>query len=245
MTQPLFQAVRVCVIAGMFLSAGPEAFGTAGIAEWAVATPLGNEVNHTDPFIEEGDGTSIRSVDASGAGVPFVKKLLSWTFYVDYIAGQAGTGFFLFNETTKKIEYFKDEAAQKKRMQETGVLNPISRPYSNEKGWMEVWAENRNPAVSSPDELVKLSLQTISSQEWFQKLPDDLKERQRKMLQQKVEYDVKFLNEEHDFYRKVKREIDGYPEFKALTELQKEKVKHYIEQRWKASTFVVEKETGS
>ena len=102
----------VYLIAIVFFSANPRAFATAGVAEWSIQTPMGNEINHGDPFIGQ-YGTSIRTAGAFDSDTPFVDRLQSWTFYLNYVVGQSEKGFFIFNEATKEVEYFKNQVDQK------------------------------------------------------------------------------------------------------------------------------------
>ena len=229
----------VCLMTASVLLASPEAMSTAGFSEWDVPTPLGNSVDHTDPFIGQ-YGTSIRPSGHFESDAPFVVKVETWIFYAGYIAGKAEKGFFLFNEMTKETEYFTDEAEQTKRILEKGLTHPLSRPYDGGKGWREVWAENRNPKFASPEDLLKQTEQEFDKSDWFQKLPEDQKALRKEGLRKQMEGNVQFLREEYDFYVKVNGEISTYPEFQCMDDARKEKIQKYIEGRLKASTFIVE-----
>ena len=214
-------------------------YATAGFAEWSIPTPLGNEVNHTDPFIGT-DGTSVRPQGHNESDAPFIVKVNSWVFYAGYIAGKAEKGFFLFNEVTKEVEYFPGEVEQETRMREKGLIHPLSRPYDFDKGWWEAWAENQNTEFATPEELYEKTERVMDKGEWFQKLPEEQKVLQKQIMLQQIQSVAQFLREEFDFYSHLKQEIGRYPEFQRLEAVQQEQIRGHIEGRLRASTFVVE-----
>lgn len=88
-----------------FLAFSSFCFGKAGLAEWSVLTPHGNEINNFDD-------SRILSLSNQSQ----LDNIAEWYFYKDYIMGRLGTngkttGYFAVNETIFYINTFqtKDE----------------------------------------------------------------------------------------------------------------------------------------
>jgi hypothetical protein len=88
----------------------PRLPATVGYAEWQVATPGGNRILHLDPWKERygtclvgglaGDG------QAHGSPEVLVSHIRWWQYYRTYVAGETDSGFFLFDEVSRSVDWY-------------------------------------------------------------------------------------------------------------------------------------------
>jgi hypothetical protein len=92
------------------LLCSPRLPATVGLAEWQVATPGGNRILHLDP-LKDRYGTCLVG-GAGGNGQPLesaevlVSQIRWWQFYRTYVAGETDSGFFLFDEVSRHVDWY-------------------------------------------------------------------------------------------------------------------------------------------
>jgi len=113
---------------------------TIGLAEWTVYTPGGHLISHTDSFEDE-HGTCLRSErSAGGDGVAiFVSRLTRWRYYANHVVGRDGSGFFIFDETTREARLFEREESFLRALEALRLGQPLSPWLDGGDGWREAW----------------------------------------------------------------------------------------------------------
>ena len=124
------------------LSLRPAA-ASVGLAEWEVQTPGGNFVSHADPYSSE-CGICLMAEAQTEPGSPSRKTYASqvtwWQYYPGYVSGKAEEGYFLFQEKTRAITFFKTEAELKQALDRANLLNKsLAKPMTPQDGWNETW----------------------------------------------------------------------------------------------------------
>ncbi len=114
---------------------------TVGLAEWAVYTPGKNMITHSDDWNSCGS-ICLKADDllpSPQSTQLYVKSLSRWQYYQNIVAGEAKTGFFIFDETSKKVTYYKTEASMLQAIasQQRGL--PISKWLDAQDAWTESW----------------------------------------------------------------------------------------------------------
>lgn len=88
-------------------------FSRAGFSETFFSTPGGHTICNCDPYSNNQTPILI--------GFERLEKLDKWYFYKNNIVGK-GTGyFFIFDESSEEIQYFKDEKLWKKVIDEQNI----------------------------------------------------------------------------------------------------------------------------
>jgi hypothetical protein len=109
---------------------------TVGAAEWQVLTPGGNRILHSDPLkgrfgtcLVGGDGKDGRSLaDAE----PLVAHILWWQYYRTYVAGQTMSGYFLFDEISRRVDWYDSVEALRTHAHQRSGAEPIAKKMSSE-----------------------------------------------------------------------------------------------------------------
>jgi len=110
---------------------------TAGFAEWALLTPGEHQIAHKDPFLAN-NGTCLLA--KSKPKQPIVSHIQWWRYYPTHVAGKAGKGFFLFNESSEQLDYFETEAALEAKIKALS-LEPLDKRLTPTEGWNQVWGK--------------------------------------------------------------------------------------------------------
>jgi hypothetical protein len=140
----LLPAVAVSLAASFALLTERRAFATAGLAEWEVATPGGNRISHIDP-LKERYGTCLRKADDQPGMVlddpsrVYADQLEWWQYYPRHVLGKARQGWFIFDESTARLEYFKSEQDLTHDIDHRKLGKPLSRRMTPADGWNEAW----------------------------------------------------------------------------------------------------------
>jgi hypothetical protein len=136
-------AVAMIFAVGSLLIDRP-AFATAGLAEWEIATPGGNRISHIDP-LKERYGTCLRKADDQPGVVLddpsrlYADQLEWWQYYPRYVLGKARQGWFIFEETTGKVDYFKTEEDLIHDIEHRKLGQPLSQRMTPADGWNQAW----------------------------------------------------------------------------------------------------------
>ena len=112
-----------------------SAFGLAGLAEWSILTPGGNEICFGDTYNYEQHGVVLRA-----AGIDSeirISKLQRWRYYKDYVIGQAEIGFFSFKESTQVVKRFKTVKGLMQHLESIKVGKPLSAWLTPRDGSIE------------------------------------------------------------------------------------------------------------
>ena len=133
----------VCLVA-IVLSLGMRpASASIGLAEWEVQTPGGNFVTHADPYSAK-CGICLMSETQTELGAVSRKNYASqvswWQYYPDHVAGKAAEGYFLFQEKSQSILFFKTELELRQALVNNNLLNKsLAKPMTPQDGWNETW----------------------------------------------------------------------------------------------------------
>jgi hypothetical protein len=136
--RPVRRVLAIAAVATV-LAALP-ALGTVGLAEWETATPGGHQISHVDP-LKERFGTCLRNPGAirdDPAGI-YVDHLEWWAFYPDHVAGKARGGYFVFDERSRRVDFYSTERDLSRRIAALGLGPPTSKRLTPEDGWREAW----------------------------------------------------------------------------------------------------------
>jgi hypothetical protein len=127
-----------------FVASTAPSLASIGLAEWGVYTPGGNLISHEDGW-KERYGDCLRADDADFK-LPseerqkvYVAFLQRWRYYKNYVVGESKAGFFLFNETSKKVTYIESEAAFLQAIANQNLGTPKSNWLTGQDGWTEAW----------------------------------------------------------------------------------------------------------
>jgi hypothetical protein len=119
------------------------ALATIGLAEWEVRTPGTNIICHSDPFIATHDTCLRPPDDAPGVTASetiYVSHIEWWQYFKGYVVGKAKKGFFVFDETTRKVTHHETEALWQTRLKELSLDTPLTRRILPADGWKISWA---------------------------------------------------------------------------------------------------------
>ncbi len=132
----LFRMVSRSVFV-IILSAS-AASATAGLAEWSIQTPGGNEIDASDRLHGKFGIALIAgiAVDPPQVLVPNLKR---WKYYQGFIAGESSAGFFLMNEKTHQLFRMKTEPLLTQKLNELGLNVSLSGWLNGEDGYQEAW----------------------------------------------------------------------------------------------------------
>ena len=132
------------VVAALLVLTAADAFATAGLAEWEIATPGGHRISHIDP-LKARYGTCLRRADRQPgiieqrAGDIFVSHLDWWMYYRGFVVGQARDGFFVFDEASARVDRVETEAKLQQQIAQRRMGTPLSKRMTAEDGWKEAW----------------------------------------------------------------------------------------------------------
>lgn len=115
----------------IYLSTHTAVMATAGLAEWEIRTPGGNLISSIDP-LKSSYGICLRKADQTQGLIStnpadiYVSHLEWWNYYKGYVAGK-GKQYFLFNEKTRKAQFFATEPQMLQTIFARGLGTPISK----------------------------------------------------------------------------------------------------------------------
>jgi hypothetical protein len=111
---------------------------TAGLAEWELQTPGTNLISHLDPFIAE-YGTCLRPADKRKEWnrEMYVVRIDWWQYYKGHVVGKARKGFFIFDELSNGVSYFRVEENFDCETKNLG--GPLTRRLTAQDGWKLTW----------------------------------------------------------------------------------------------------------
>ena len=140
-----FQMLPIALAVVWALQTHRLAFATAGVAEWEITTPGGNRISHIDP-LKERYGTCLRKADDQPGVIVddpariYVDHVEWWQYYPQHVLGQARQGFFIFDESLSRAEYFKSEQEFLREIEHRKLGHPVSQRRTPADGWNEAWA---------------------------------------------------------------------------------------------------------
>src|SRR2546425_3159525 len=109
MSQVASRSILMLALIATFGAATVQpATGAVGLAEWEIETPGGHRISHVDP-LKARFGTCLRR--AGDMADVYADHLEWWTYHPGHVVGKAAKGYFLFDERSRRIEYFPSEAA--------------------------------------------------------------------------------------------------------------------------------------
>ncbi len=128
-------ATTLTAILGLLLFAAVPSHATAGFAEWEVKTPGGLFICHTDPYLGRYKvwlTTDCRSEQA------LIERIERWRYYDGFILGESAKGKFVFNETTRAVEWL-DASVALEGEGEKRKLVAVSDWLTPADGYAEGW----------------------------------------------------------------------------------------------------------
>jgi hypothetical protein len=140
----LLPTVAMSFAVSLTLPTSRRAFATAGLAEWEIATPGGNRISHIDP-LKERYGTCLRKADDQPGVIlddptrVYADRVEWWQYYAGYVLGKARQGWFLFEESTASVEYFKSEEDLTYEIERRKLGRPLFKRMTPADGWNEAW----------------------------------------------------------------------------------------------------------
>ena len=141
---PRVQTLLTIVAVGVVLRRDRAVFATAGLAEWEITTPGGNQISHIDP-LKERYGTCLRQADDHPGVIIedprriYVDHLEWWQYYPRHVVGQGSRGFFIFDESSRSVDYFKTEQDLTREIGNRHLADPISERHTPVDGWNDAW----------------------------------------------------------------------------------------------------------
>jgi hypothetical protein len=111
-----------------------QAVATIGLAEWQVTTPGGNRIVHLDPLKDRygtclvgGDGEDGRPLESAQVHVAQIRW---WQYYRTYVAGEARSGYFLFDEISRSVDWYDSIEALRTHARQRSQGGPLSAPMT-------------------------------------------------------------------------------------------------------------------
>lgn len=151
----------------IYLSTHTAVMATAGLAEWEIRTPGGNLISSIDP-LKSSYGICLRKADQTQGLIStnpadiYVSHLEWWNYYKGYVAGK-GKQYFLFNEKTRKAQFFATEPQMLQTINVRGLGTPISKRLTAQDGWNQTWSgiyrENCKRMLNGSPEFTQQPLQ--------------------------------------------------------------------------------------
>jgi hypothetical protein len=112
------RAALRALVATVAAAAARPALATVGAAEWQVETPGGSRIVHLDPY-KERHGTCL--LGPGGDDEVYVSNIRWWQYYATYVLGEAESGFFLFDEVSRRVDWYDNvHAARTRATQRSG-----------------------------------------------------------------------------------------------------------------------------
>jgi hypothetical protein len=118
------------VIALLVFLCSPRLHATIGLAEWQVATPGGNRILHLDPLKDRygtclvgGSGDNGQALESAEVLVAHIRW---WQFYRTYVAGETDSGFFLFDEVSRRVDWYDNIEALRTHARQRSQDGPRS-----------------------------------------------------------------------------------------------------------------------
>lgn len=111
-----------------------QAQATIGMAEWQLETPGGNRILHLDPLKDRygtcligGDGADGRPLESAEVHVAHIRW---WQYYRTYVAGETRSGFFLFDEVSRRVDWYDSIEAMRTHARQRSQGRPLSAPMT-------------------------------------------------------------------------------------------------------------------
>jgi len=119
-----------------------HAIATVGLAEWEIKTPGGHLISHIDP-IKERYSTCLRKPDKTPGLINqpevYVSHLKWWQYYNGYVIGKGNKGYFIFNERSKKTEFFGTRTLLEQTIETRRLGSSRSKKMTPGDGWEMAW----------------------------------------------------------------------------------------------------------
>jgi hypothetical protein len=108
-----------------------------GLGEWTIETPGKNFIADSDLFPDQGVCLH-RPAEANGAlgdHAVCVAHIEWWMYFQDHVVGKAKKGFFVFDERSRKVETFENQASFDAGMKKRELAKPLSKRLTPQDGW--------------------------------------------------------------------------------------------------------------
>lgn len=126
----------------MLVARSQAAFATAGLAEWKVLTPGGNEIDGSDRVAPQ-FGIALVAATPSGIDSPepqiVISNIKRWRYYPGYVALEGKDGYFLVNESSLEKVRFDSESELPQRLRELSISESLSEWMNPDDGYEEAW----------------------------------------------------------------------------------------------------------
>lgn len=131
--------LRSLIAAGPLLCAA-AASASVGLAEWSVYTPGGHQISRNDR-LKDRHGTCLHSDTTSTSSKPtvFVSHLKRWRYFEGHVVGESRSGFFLFDENSRKVTPFGSEKLLLSALKHRRIVRALSAWLAAGDGWREAW----------------------------------------------------------------------------------------------------------
>ncbi len=135
-------AIILCVAVLICLTRPADCTAGIGLAEWTIETPGKHLIAHADP-LADAHGVYLRRPTQPGEDVDDQVVVVShvewWMYFKGHVVGRAKNGFFIFDERSREVQYWKDQVGLDKRLKELDLGKPLSKRMVPQDGWNMVW----------------------------------------------------------------------------------------------------------
>lgn len=137
MIRDLQSGIRPLVL--VWVMVGYTYVAASGADDWVLPTPGGHVICVSDPY-QANHGCCLRSGESSrGAATGqgervFASHLRQWKYYKGYVVGVTPYGYFIFNESHSRIDFFESKQAMQDEIEARQLGEPTSLWYSPRSG---------------------------------------------------------------------------------------------------------------
>jgi hypothetical protein len=129
--------IRLVILVSLAVFAIAECAAGVGLAEWTIETPGKNRIADSDLFANQGvclhrPAKAGGVLDNKAVCIPHIQW---WIYFKGHVVGEAKQGFFLFDERSKKVQYFDSRANLDAGLKKLKLEKPLSKRLTPQDGW--------------------------------------------------------------------------------------------------------------